>query len=174
MGREATDLAVTPVRNPLYNESSWCRGKEKRHGRKEKGRKIKEAARRRTRDLTTRRGPFFFGGFPFSFLLERDTTKKGPRAPEKGGLRRGHVSQPGHLPLNRTHCYVPIISFTLAASHLSLSRPSSSSSPFPSSHPPSPLCLLALRLLVSRNRQLPFSLYVQSEPTHLPFEEDDC
>lgn len=69
------------------------------------------------------------------------------------------MSRPGHLPLKRTHCYVPIISFTLAASHLPFS-------PFVFFLllPPRLLLryLLALRLLVSRNKQLPFSLAYKS------------
>jgi len=126
MGREATDSllrrAVT-VRNPLYNESSWCvppsSGEKKKRGTG--GRK--EAARRRTRARPLlHESPLLFRGF--SALIPPRARRKEvtlPPLPEKGRPRRGHVSRPGHLPLKRTHCYVPIISFTLAASHLSFS-----------------------------------------------------
>lgn len=136
------------------------RRKKKRHGRKER------TEEKKRRDVGRERGPYYteipflFGGFPLSFLLERGERRgEGDGAPEKGGPRRGHVSRPGHLPLKRTHCYVPIISFTLAASHLPFS-------PFVFFLLllPRPLLryLFALRLLVSRNKQLPFSLAYKS------------
>lgn len=54
--------------------------------------------------------------FPLAFLLTGlIASKEGIRGPENGD---GHVSRVGHLPLKRTHCYVPIISFTLAANHI--------------------------------------------------------
>lgn len=159
IGREATD-SLLPVRDLLYNESSWCipawPGEKTRHGRKARKEERQETAQRRTRVLTTLRGPLLFGGSSLSILFERDmSTETEKRPPKKGGPRRGHVSRPGHLLLQRTHCYVPIISFTLAASHLPFS-------PF-FFLPPSFHYLLALHLLVSRSTQLPFSLTYKAD-----------
>lgn len=162
-------LAVTPHRRCEIRCITRAAGaslrelrREKKEARAERKDGRKEAARRGTRargPYYTRRPPFFFGGFPLSFLLERGERRGRRGPPEKGGPRRGHVSRPGHLPLKRTHCYVPIISFTLAASHLPFS-------PFVFFLllPPRLLLryLLALRLLVSRNKQLPFSLAYKS------------
>lgn len=165
--KQRTCYYAAPVRNPLYNESSWCvppssEEKRKRHGRKERTeeRKRRDVGRARTQ-LLLHEGllPPSFSGVFRSRSSSGAEKEGGDRAHEKGGPRRGHVSRPGHLPLKRTHCYVPIISFTLAASHLPFS-------PFVFFLLlPARLLLrylLALRLLVFRNKQLPFSFAYKS------------
>lgn len=132
-----------------------------------KGRKKGSSARRRTRARSLLHGrPFFFGGFPLLFLLERGERRgsrereKERESSEKGGPRRGHVSRPGHLPLKRTHCYVPIISFTLAQRATSLSRPSSSS--FSSA-----TCLPFVSLCLGTS-SCPFPLHTKAVRTYAP------
>lgn len=115
-------------------------------------------ARRRTRArlLLTRRGPFFFGGFPLSFLLSAEK-EGGKELRKRGTTSRARVlartSATEKDPLLRPHYIVylseyhlsfsPFVFFLLLPPHLFLR-------------------LLALRLLVSRNKQLPFSLAYKS------------
>lgn len=119
--------------------------KKKRHGRKER------TEERKWRDVGRARSPYYTEDPSFSGVFRSRSSssaeKEGEvgggregngeqRSSEKGGPHRGHVSQPGHLPLKRTHCYVPIISFTLAQPPLFLALRLFSPPPPPSS--PSP------------------------------------
>lgn len=167
-GARSNGLAVTPVRNPLYNESSWCvpssRGERKMHGRRER----KEERKRRDagREVLLREETLPFRRFsalvPSQGAIRVKEEGRGPGGSEKWGPRRGHVSRSGHLPLKRTHCYVPIISFTLAASHL----------PF------SPFVFLLLLLLspppiFSYTARLPFiSLCLGTSSCPFPYKAD--
>lgn len=114
------------MRNPLYNESSWCvpssLGERERHrrGERKEERKRRDAGREVLRKETL---PFrrFSALVSSQGAIRVKEERRGPGGSEKWEPRRGHVSRSGHLPLKRTHCYVPIISFTLAASHLPFS-----------------------------------------------------
>ena len=137
MGREATDSSLhrCEIRCITRAAGASLRAEEKEARAKKKGRKKGSGATQNARDSTTRGETLPFRRF--SALVpsrgairvqrqkggeeERGEEERRAREPEKWGPRRGHVSRPGHLPLKRTHCYVPIISFTLAANHLPFS-----------------------------------------------------
>lgn len=172
-------LAVTraPVRNPQHNESSWGRatrpykykgkrrhgGAERKNGRKRKWRDVD--ARARVPYYTA--APSFSGVFRsrFSSSAEKEGGGRGKRGETATELRkRGTTSRARVLPRTSATEKDPLlrphyIVYLSTASHLSFS-------PFvffllsPSPSPPHLLLcyLLALRLLVSRNKQLPFSL----------------
>lgn len=143
------------MRNPLYNESSWCRAtrpfklrrRKKKEARAERKDGRKEVARRRTRARPLLHGgPFFFGGFPLSFLLERgerrsEGRRRATELRKRGTTSRARVSARTSAtekdPLLRPY-YIVYLS---TASTTSLSRPSSSSSLLPP--PSSPSLLLA-------------------------------
>lgn len=147
------------------NSSLQAQEKKKKEARAERKDGRKEVARRRTRARPLLHGgPFFFGGFPLSFLLESgerrsEGRRRATELRKRGTTSRARVSARTSAtekdPLLRPY-YIVYLS---TASTTSLSRPSSSSSLLP----PHLLCyLLALRLLVSRNKQLPFSLAYKS------------
>lgn len=94
------------------------RGKERRKNERKDGSGRGRGEERKERTLRER-----FSGFsariPTRVRSNRDEEGRqlGAVGPKKGA-RDGHVSRTGHLPLKRTHCYVPIISFTLAANRV--------------------------------------------------------
>lgn len=161
---DATDslLHRCEIRCTTRAAGASLRAEEKERGTGgEKGRKEERKRRNAGREVLLREETLPFRRFsalvPSRGAIRVKEERRGPGGSEKWGLRRGHVSRSGHLPLKRTHCYVPIISFTLAANlpfspfffllFLLLLSPL----PHFFQH-----CSLALRLLVSRNKQLPF------------------
>lgn len=141
--RRAESLVVAPVRSaltrtaagvPLQVRKKLLQSERKKGGRKE-GR---EKRRKRERNVATyadvdeegrqrvaeeRIGRGGCRSSPFGVFSSRSSSPRSNREERrnrgpKRGAQDGHVSRTGHLPLKRTHCYVPIISFTLAANHI--------------------------------------------------------
>lgn len=176
---------VTPVQNPLYNESSWCvppfetkREEKKKEARAKRKKGKKRHARERARAHARR---IYYGrivplSFSFSEVFrslvlsrarKKEHSRKGEKDKEKEeegkSTSRARVlartSATEKDPLLRPHYIVYLSEPPLfLALRLLLS---SSSSPLS--------CLLALRLLVSRNKQLPFPSRIKRTYAHLPF-----
>lgn len=168
MGREATasPLHRCEIRCTTRAAGASLRAKEEERGTQAK-RERKEERKRHDAVENARfyyaRRPFLFGGFPLSFLVQGairvKEERRGPEeSPKMGTTSRARVSTRTSAvekdPLLRPHYIVYLSSKPPPFLALLLLPP-----PPPSSLSPFFLhCSLALRLLVSRNKQLPFSL----------------